>query len=158
MLEDCISNESDWFTVYHFNVTSLGTGFDIFSDYFTENHCSVIAAWLAPDIPYSFYLPGYELVRADRVTRGDGVGLYVASELSFKLINVNCFQNSELEQAWITAEIGRQKIAIGNVYKPPVLPVRVFDELESVLESVSVSADHIALTGDVNIDFLTQKP
>lgn len=63
---------------------------------------------------------------------------YVALELDFKPYTVDCDMGSELKQACIVVKIGRQR----SIYKPSLLPMQAFDDLESILAYISVDIDH----------------
>lgn len=72
----------DRFKICHVNCQSLMAHFDEFSMFFERSRYHVIClseTWLNPKIPDSMIrLPGYYLVRNDRIERqGGGVALYI---------------------------------------------------------------------------------
>nr|CAH7754814.1 unnamed protein product [Callosobruchus chinensis] len=96
-------------------------------------------------------VPGYNLVRADRGTRGGGVALYLRNDLIYSVIPVS----SNIEQLWVSLRINGVVFALGCVYKPPTTSHTFFtDELEESLALCMLQSRHIICLGDININFL----
>lgn len=125
-----------------------------------ENNYKIIAVtetWLAPEFPSNLiHMPGYELIRADRPSRGGGVCLYVHCSLKYKMINIDYVNTEHLEQLWVSININKIKTSIGVLYRPPHSPINCLNELENVLTNICMDCQDIILMGDLNIDFNNQ--
>ncbi|XP_031330766.1 uncharacterized protein LOC116161527 [Photinus pyralis] len=145
----------------HLNSRSLISTFHYFSDLVTDCNFDIIAVsetWLKPTISSaSVQLPGYDLLRADRPTKGGGLCFYIKSHLKLKIINLDFLPDNEnsIEQLWISITINKIKVAVGVVYKPPNVSTTHLNELELTLSHLTLESNEIILLGDINVDFLT---
>lgn len=142
----------------HFNVRSLCTGFDIFSELVAGSSRDVIGlseTWLNSALPdYGITIPGYKIVRKDREGRGGGVAFYLKNSFKFTIVDVGD-QNSSLEQLWISLKIAGKKLCLGTLYRPPNSNFNLcIDHLENVLISLLPEYDYVLFGGDFNVDFL----
>lgn len=111
--------------------------------------------WLSTDFPSTLItIPQYSLIRADRPTRGGGLCCYIRNNIKYKRINLDYITVGPLEQLWLKLRINKLGIAVGIIYKPPLISSTCFTELESVLSNVYPESDNVILMGDFNVDFL----
>ena len=83
-------------------------------------------------------LPGYNLFRKDRDTRGGGLVVYVMSLLKCKILEP-LGDTPALEQLWLEINIKQSKLAIGVVYKPPNLHMEHLSEMEAVVRFLDMN-------------------
>ena len=100
-----------------------------------------------------FHSNEYNLYRRDRCgRRGGGVAIYVRDCLAVEELD---FANVDgVEQLWLSVIIGRVKVAVGIVYRPPCVSYTKLDCLTQPLEYCFLNFQHIIFGGDFNIDFL----
>lgn len=151
--------QNTWISFSHFNVRSLCTGFDLFSDTLRESCFDVIGlseTWLNPALPDNgISISGYKIVRKDREGRGGGVAFYLKNSLKFSVVDVYN-QNSPLEHLWISLKIAGKKVCLGTVYRPPNTNFnQCMDHLENILVSLLPEFDYVLFGGDFNVDFLS---
>ena len=113
--------------------------------------------FISPNTPKSVYqLSGYNFFHKDRdmKCRG-GVGIYINEKFPAKLIKL---PNDLVQPEMIFTEItvGKIKIAIGVIYKSPLIPYGVYANMHENLVAVTSKYEHCLLIGDMNIDFLKQ--
>ena len=79
-------------------------------------------------------MEGYRLFRRDRKTgqQGGGVCLYVHHQ--FRVLNN--LDHPDLEMLWLEIAIGKQKVTVGCVYRPPSTPTEFWSALENVTEEI----------------------
>ena len=82
-----------------------------------------------------------------------GVGLYVRSELPAKTIKLptNLVQP---EMIFVEITVGVVKMAVGVIYKSPVIPYSVFAAIHENIAYVTSKYQHCIILGDMNIDHL----
>nr|CAH7754851.1 unnamed protein product [Callosobruchus chinensis] len=141
--------------IAHLNVRSLLSKFNDFKELLLSKNYLAFAlseTWLSDKIVDEIItVPGYNLVRADRGTRGGGVALYLRNDLIYSVIPVS----SNIEQLWVSLRINGVVFALGCVYKPPTTSHTFFtDELEESLALCMLQSRHIICLGDININFL----
>ena len=99
-------------------------------------------------------LPGFELIRRDRLIngrRGGGVCIYIRSNLNFKRHDLI---SETLEN--LIVEISRSKsILVSTWYRPPDSPTSHFSEFEKMIGLISAENLEYFLLGDLNIDYLS---
>nr|CAH7749991.1 unnamed protein product [Callosobruchus chinensis] len=141
--------------IAHLNVRSLLSKCNDFKELLLSKNYLAFAlseTWLSDKIVDEIItVPGYNLVRADRGTRGGGVALYLRNDLIYSVIPVY----SNIEQLWVSLRINGVVFALGCVYKPPTTSHTFFtDELEESLALCMLQSRHIICLGDININFL----
>ena len=99
-------------------------------------------------------IPGYNLVHVDRdmKSRG-GVGIYLNENLVYKKINLPV-KLVQPEMVFLEVTVGIIKVAIGVMYKSPLIPYSIYAAIHENLVTVTSRYDHCILMGDSNIDHL----
>ena len=103
-------------------------------------------------------MSGYTLLSKTRShKRGGGVGLYISDRLKYKtrddLIAVT--EECPFEWLFIEAEVDKNAIVIGTVYKPPDTNVNIFnDHFKDLLRKISNERKKCIIMADFNIDLL----
>lgn len=141
--------------IAHLNIRSLIAHFAEFRGLLLNSSFDIIGlseTWLCPSIrDEDINIPGYILIRKDRLSRGGGVCFYVRSNLRFSLITVD----STFEQLWMLVRICDYKIVVGVIYRPPAYSVWDFlDQLESSISTCLPMGGNFVCCGDFNIDLL----
>jgi hypothetical protein len=129
---------------HHHEITSSFSGVDIHALLVSES-------WLKPTLPSSlFLLPGYTLLRNDRVERrGGGVCIYLREDLPFRVVcQSSPSGHGPLEYLFIEVTFLHSVVVLGVVYAPPTLDY--FDELERVLEDMLTVYTNVIIMGDFN--------
>ena len=125
------------------------TDFDAFSG--TET-------WLTKNTPRDRYtMDNFNILRADRKNRrGGGVCLFLKKQYSkFKVIKIpNVCEMPEM--LWVEVSVGQAKVAIGTLYKPPKIPVGMFQAAYESLIYIYSKYEHTILAGDFNVNMLDQ--
>ena len=132
------------------NHTELGQVLD--KTYFDA--FSVSESWLTKNTPKDrFMFNDFNIVRSDRKNkRGGGVCLFIRKQYSkFRKINIpNMCEMPEM--LWVEIEVGRSKIAIGTLYKPPKIPCSAFRLAYDSLIHIYSKYEHTILAGDFNVN------
>ena len=101
-----------------------------------------------------FHIEGYQFFSKNRdVASKGGVGLYVKSHFKAKRINLPS-EPVQPEVCFIEITVGTSKIAIGEIYKSPLIPYGVFGQLHETLAFLTSRYTHTLIMGDFNIDQL----
>ena len=121
-------------------------GFDVFGT------CETFIKAHTPKSVYN--IDSYKFFQKNRDTaaRG-GIGIYVKEEIPAKIITLP----SQLEQPellFVEITIGTNKIAVGEIYKSPLIPYGVFGQLHETLAYITSKYEHTIIMGDFNINFL----
>ena len=111
--------------------------------------------FISPNTPESTYkIPGYNITHVDRdVSCRGGVALYVSEKLDFKPIKLPV-KLVQPEMVFIEVTVGKIKVAVGCIYKSPLIPYSVFASIHENLVSVTSRYEHVIIMGDMNIDLL----
>lgn len=121
-------------------------GFDVFGtgETFIKEHT-----------PKSVYnIDSYKFFQKNRDTaaRG-GIGIYVKEEIPAKKITLPS-EPDQPELLFVELTIGTKKIAVGEIYKSPLIPYGVFAQLHETLAYITSKYEHTIIMGDFNINFL----
>jgi len=148
--------------ISHINIRSLRAHFDNFVDYVIEADHDVIAvseSWLSHEIADDVVnVPGYKIVRCDRLTHGGGVALYIRDSFNFQISNHSVI-HPYIEQLWVTLTIADVSLAVGVVYRPPGSNLQMFfDFIEECIPNIMLEVDSLVCLGDINIDLLIPSP
>ncbi|CAH1988611.1 unnamed protein product [Acanthoscelides obtectus] len=110
--------------------------------------------WLTPDIDSSsVFINDFNVVRADRNSRGGGVAFYVRNGIAFKILHSNI--TAVLEELWISVKVNQRKYCLAIVYRPPSANVLdCFHQLTESLTNLSLDNDYAIVMGDFNINVL----
>ena len=88
------------------------------------------------------YIPGYEMVRRDRTSRGGGVAILIKKEIAFNTLHTS---DIKAETVAITFKQRGQTIALATVYNPPGHIAKV-----ETLKYLTDKYEHCLITGDFN--------
>ncbi|XP_075150937.1 uncharacterized protein LOC142225047 [Haematobia irritans] len=125
----------------------------IFSDSGVDVIC-VSETWFQPAVSDNILaLPNYNLFRADRVSHGGGVAIYIKKGIKCKTLS-KTDNGSRIEYLFVELNIGRNKqILLGCIYRPH----RNLDcsDLIEVLEDISFKYEDIIIAGDFNCNIFT---
>lgn len=144
----------------HLNAQSLKNDFTEIRELLLSSSCDVVGVtetWLSPnDSDDLIYIPGYTIIRKDRITAtwGGGVCIYIKNNLNFSTITVS--NNSPaIEQLWIKLMFNNTKLIFGAVYRRHEYPYTEFlNSLEDSISLVTPISQEIVCVGDFNIDLL----
>ena len=101
-----------------------------------------------------YTIDNYKFFQKNRDTASKGgVGIYVRNELTAKRIHLPSEPNQP-EICFVEITIGTSKIAIGEIYKSPLIPYGVFAQLQEPLAYLTSRYTNIIIMGDFNINFL----
>ena len=102
----------------------------------------------------AFNIDGYNLFHVDRTmsSRG-GVGVYIRSEFPAKLIKLP-IDLVQPEIIFVEVTVGVVKLAVGVIYKSPLIPYTVFASIHENIAFVTAKYEHCIILGDMNIDHL----
>lgn len=143
----------------HFNIGSIFTGFDLFSEFVIDNDLDIVGlseTWLKTSFPNrGVNITDYSLVRKDRCSRGGGVAFYIKKSIKFKVLECPESTDSLLESLWISVRLCGRKFCVGTLYRPPSVS---FDDCVTHLENILIEFipqfDCILFGGDFNVNFL----
>ena len=118
--------------------------------YLTHNIGSASALPLISD--GAIAVEGYILFRRDRKTgqQGGGVCLYVHHQFPVRVLNN--LDHPDLEMLWLEIAIGKQKVTVGCVDRPPSTPTEFWSALENVTDEIMGRS--IILLGDLNVNLI----
>jgi len=104
----------------------------------------------AEDLPDLFDIKGFDLVRCDRPNRkGDGVLLYVRSDLTSIELNFKC-DTQGIDTVWIRlTNVDGSHLVLGNVYRPPYCSIEQDIMLGNLIKEVCHNND-VVIMGDFN--------
>lgn len=149
-----INPTSDSIKMAYFNSRSLNMD-DKFAEFvnlidgLNFHFIAITETWLKPWMSSnSLAIPGYTLIRNDRLTRSGGVAIYILNSLKWKILDQS--SNGLTEFLFIEVFINKSIIVIGVVYNTGGGNV---DVIEEVLSSL-VGYDDIIIAGDFNINML----
>ena len=131
------------------NHTELGQVLDkTFFDAF-----AVCESWLTKNTPKDrFMFNDFNIVRADRRSkRGGGVCLFIKKQYKFRRINIPNVCDMP-EMLWVEIEVGKSKVAVGTLYKPPKIPCTAFRQAYDSLIHIYSKYEHTILAGDFNVN------
>ena len=114
----------------------------------------VSETWLNKNTPKDrFYLNNFNIFRADRKNkRGGGVAIFLRKQYQAKIIKTPCDKEIP-ELLWVEVTVGKKKLALGVLYKPPKIPYTVFVNLYECLIGIYAKYEDTLLVGDFNINF-----
>lgn len=150
--------------IAHVNIRSLIPSFPDISDMLLHEGFHIFAiteTWLSPDYPDAFIgIPGFQIYRTDRITRGGGVCLYVRSVFCCELVDTTGVfdegtdNDIAIENMWVSVKYKKRRILVGVLYRPPLVHYRQLGCIETILSYFSSSFDYTIIMGDLNINFL----
>jgi len=142
--------------ICHVNCQSLTCHLDEFRLYFSSNHYDVICiseSWLLPSISDDYVaLPGYRLVRCDRIgcRRDGGVAVYVAFSMGVTVLATSggdyC---GKPEFLIVEIQSNSDKLLLATVYRPP--KTGYLYEFENSILEFFVNYSNLIIFGDFNL-------
>ena len=148
----------DKFIFGHLNTRSLNKNHTELKQVLDRTHFDAFSCsetWLTKNTPKDrFMFDDFNIIRSDRKNkRGGGVCLFLKKQYNFKRINIpNVCEMPEM--LWVEVSVGKCKIAIGTLYKPPKIPCSAFREAYDSLIHIYSKYEHTILAGDFNVNFL----
>lgn len=144
------------FNIVHINAQSIPAHFpDMLASFDSKDlHAILISeSWLKPCLPSTSYaLPGFNLIRNDRIGRvGGGVAIYLRSYIPFSIVSKSPQPppSNAGEHFFIEILFSHTKLLLG-VYYCPSLHINYFASFETLLEDFLPSYDHSIIMGDFN--------
>ena len=136
--------------ICHFNAQSLETKLDELKHFLVEMKiqiCAVNETWLKPK--KSFKIPGYEVIRRDRLAHAGGVCLIIHRKINYEIIS---HQSSDeilaVNIKTITSDC--KDLAVISYYKPPKTAFN-----PKPLEEILSEHQNVLLVGDLNAHHCT---
>ena len=148
----------DKFIFGHINTRSLNKNHTELKQVLDQTHFDAFSCsetWLTKNTPKDrFMMNDFNIIRTDRKNkRGGGVCLFLGKQYKFKEIKIpNICEMPEM--LWVEVSVGKCKIAIGTLYKPPKIPCVAFREAYDSLIHIYSKYEHTILAGDFNVNML----
>ena len=102
----------------------------------------------------SFEIPGYNFFHQPRDNSSrSGVGCYVRNEYPAKCIKLPV-PLVQPEMIFIEIKVGVVKMAVGLIYKSPLIPYTVFAAIHENIAFITSKYEHCIIMGDQNVDYL----
>ena len=142
----------------HINARSIPKHIHEIDKIVTETKLDILGVsetFISKHTPESIYqIPGYKYINKsrDKKCRG-GIGIYVNENLPFKLIKLPV-DFVQPEMLFIEVTIGVVKMAIGVIYKSPLIPYSVYAAIHENIVAVTTKYEHCVIMGDMNINHL----
>ena len=146
---------SNYIKLVHLNIRSLLPKLNEIKLFLRDENIDILAlteTWLTDGVSSAdAHIAGYELIRADRGSRGGGVCFYFRDNLKYKVLN----SSRAIEQLWLMFTLSGTSFIVGTVYRPPKFSAETFiDELENSFAACIPFSDRVICIGDFNIDLL----
>lgn len=148
---DCLKH----FNVIHINAQSIPAHYpDMLASFDSRNLHAILVSesWLKTCLPSTSYsLPGFRLIRNDRVGRGGGgVAIYLRSHIPFSIVNSSAQPPlpDAAEHLLVEITLSHTKILLGVFYCPPTS--NYFNSFESLLVNIVPLYSHSIFMGDFN--------
>lgn len=154
------------FKILHQNIRSLLGKIDELRLIFSELHSGIhlltfSETWAHKDITDSeLDIPGYQLFRRDRGSKGGGLVVYSRNDLS--VIRRTDLEKSNVEGLWPEVCLPKSRsFLVGTFYRPPtssnhsvkdLMPV-----LEDTLQAATATGKEVIITGDLNCDLSAKR-
>ena len=111
--------------------------------------------FIAENTPESIcQIPGYKYINKsrDKKCRG-GIGIFVNEKLPVKVISLPT-EFVQPEMLFVEVTVGFVKMAIGIIYKSPLIPYSVYAAIHENLVAITTKYEHFLIGGDMNINHL----
>ncbi len=140
-------DETKGLKIIHVNIRSLAPKIDllrVWVDLHKPNIITLSETWLNNNISDNeINLTNYVLYRSERCSRGDGVAIYVSSDLASELI-IPTVAPLHFECIFVKITFHTNKcIAIGSIYRPPSSPAESFDCIVSTISSIPCKCETV---------------
>lgn len=159
ILKEVLFDKKRNLNIGHFNGQSINPNarpdkFDEIKEILKDCYLDVIGVsetWLKSSTTNKMVaVPGYKLVRNDRlVRRGGGVAFYISDKLRTRVIDRSP-ANSSIEYLFIEVSLGNIKVAVGVIYRPN----GHLDDISELLSEISARYVNIVMMGDFNLNLL----
>ncbi len=141
----------------HLNIRSLLPKLDFITTLISESAPDVIViteSWLTGKVPDSdVAISGFNLFRADRISKGGGVIVYVKEHLATHII-LSTSVPKLFECIVLDVCVGGTiHIIISGVYFPPTAPNSALEKLCKILSNYTTS--ELTILGDLNLNWLS---
>ena len=115
----------------------------------------VSETFISKDTPENICkIPGYNLVHIDRTSQSrGGIAIYISDQFEYKVIKLPV-KLVQPQMAFIEVTVGKIKVAVGVLYRSPLIPYTIYAAIHENLVTVTTKYDHVILMGDSNIDHL----
>ncbi|XP_052756195.1 uncharacterized protein LOC128201897 [Galleria mellonella] len=149
------SNCKNNLNIVHINAQSVPAHYDDLLSAFDSKIVDAVLiseSFLKPPLlSTQFSLPGFRLIRNDRVgAGGGGVAIYLRMDISYKIIEQSpSIYSQSAEYLFIEINCHYSKLVLG-VYYSPSCHIDYFSSFESNLENLSTLYDHTIILGDFN--------
>ena len=143
------------FNIVHINAQSIPAHYpDLLSSFDSKDiHAILISeSWLKPCLQSTSYsLPGFHLIRNDRIGRvGGGVAIYLRAHIPFSIVSTSLpLNNAYAEHLLIEVILNHTKLLLGVFYSPN-LTVDYFSSFEILVDQFMPSYEHTLIMGDFN--------
>ena len=102
----------------------------------------------------SYQIPGYNFFQVSReMSCRGGVGVYINSDFPAKTIKLP-MKLVQPEMIFVEITIGVVKMAVGVIYKSPLIPYSVFAAIHENIAFITSKYENCIILGDMNIDHL----
>ena len=153
-----LKNYNNFLKLAHVNARSIPKHLHEIDKIVQETNFDVIGVcetFISSHTPKAaFEIPGYNFFHVDRtMTCRGGVGVYIQSDYPAVPIKlpVNLVQP---EMCFVQITVGTVKMAVGVIYKSPLIPYSVFAAIHENIAFVTSKYEHCIIMGDCNINHL----
>ncbi|XP_045452179.1 uncharacterized protein LOC123661236 [Melitaea cinxia] len=154
-LESHFRDVSKNLNIVHINAQSIPAHYpDLLSTFQSSNVHAILVSesWLKPCLHSTSYsLPGFHLIRSDRMGRpGGGVAIYLRPYIPYTIISnsISCDGHGP-DHLFVEITLSHTKLLLG-VYYNPSLTVDYFASFENLLEMYTPLYSHTVVMGDFN--------
>jgi hypothetical protein len=82
-------------------------------------------------------IDNYNIYRADCITHGSGVYIYVNQKIQSCTTNIEQLNSKSPEQIWINLKIANESVLLGCLYRPPTCDQETNEKIISSIEIAS---------------------
>ena len=151
------------FTVLHANVRSLTKNLENLEHLINElkflpDIVCITETKLKDNYQTKPNMTGYSMECINSTTNAGGVGIYIKSNISYKITKNFQLNLSGCEDIWVDINLNnKENLTIGVVYKHPNTNLHAFKStFENTLEILTQNKANHIICGDFNIDLLKQ--
>ena len=152
-LNSSMEMSAGYLNIFHINARSIPAHIDDLSYLLSSSGAQIVGVsetWLSEGMPNGvFQIPGFQMLRNDRNSRGGGVGFYVRDNLKVKVVNMS-FQKA-YEALFVEISLCGGKMLAGIVYNPRWTVAEIDDAVEFISASMG-NYHHIVIMGDLNLN------
>lgn len=153
-----LKNYRNNLTGIHINAQSIPKHYDEIVRLLIETQMDFLAiseTFVCDKTPKMCYeIPGYKFFHKDRFNRSrGGVGIYIKDGITCKEIKL-CNEVSQPEVLFVELNCNNIKVAVGVIYKSPLISYTQYEVLTDVLAPIITGYEHHIIMGDYNINQL----